>query len=113
MNFSSATANKHMFFFSFFCLDLLWAAYIDLDYSGGKGGEYQFYDRHEQKWDTTLCKAANGRCAKMDCHLKSTRWKILAFFKEPNYQTWMEQLFNHQGVCLWNNNEYNLMQNYG
>jgi hypothetical protein len=37
----------------------------------------------------------------------------LAFFKEPNYQTWMEQLFNHQGVCLWNNNEYNLMQNYG
>lgn len=92
-------------------LDLLWAAYIDLDYSGGGVGEYQFYDRHEQRWDDTSCVANSGRCAKMDCHLKSTHFKLLGFFKEPNFHEWMEQLFKHQGVCLWTNDEYEFMDN--
>lgn len=89
---------------------LLWAAYVDPDYAGGKIGEYQFYDRHEQVWDTSSCHDGS-RCAKMDCHLKSTNWELLGFFKEPNYHEWMEQLFKHQGVCLWTDEEYNFMEN--
>jgi hypothetical protein len=84
--------------------------YIDLDYSGGGIGEYQFYNRHTKSWDSTSCKSKTGRCAKMDCHLASTNFKLLGFFKEPNYHEWMEQLFKHQGVCLWTDNEYSFMQ---
>lgn len=80
--------------------------YVDLDYSGGGIGEYQFYDRQNHRWDATSCKSEkNGRCARMDCHLKDTHFKLLGFFKEPNYHEWMEQLFKHQGVCLWTNEE--------
>lgn len=79
----------------------MWAAYIDLDYAGGKIGEYQFYDRAEQRWDTTSCQAHNGRCAKMDCHLPSTHFSLLGFFKEPNYHEWMEQLFKHRTLFSW------------
>lgn len=74
----------------------MWAAYIDLDYAGGKIGEYQFYDRSTQRWDATSCGKNHGRCAKMDCHLPSTHFKLLGFFKEPNYHEWMEQLFKHR-----------------
>jgi hypothetical protein len=84
--------------------------YVDPDYAGGGIGEYQFYDRHSHSWDTSSCKAGNGRCAKMDCHLRDTNFQLLGFFKEPNYHEWMEQLFKHQGVCLWNDQEYNFMQ---
>lgn len=80
-----------------------------MDYEGGGIAEYQFYDRRAQKWDDTSCVAGNGRCAKMDCHLKNTHFKLLGFFKEPNYHEWMEQLFKHQGVCLWNDGEYSFM----
>ena len=82
---------------------------MDLDYQGGGIGEYQFYDRRAHKWDDTSCVAGSGRCAKMDCHLKDSNFKLLGFFKEPNYHEWMEQLFKHQGVCLWTDNEYNFM----
>jgi hypothetical protein len=46
----------------------------------------------------------------MDCHLKDSNFKLLGFFKEPNYHEWMEQLFKHQGVCLWTDQEYSFMQ---
>ena len=97
-----------------------------MDYAGGGIGEYQYYDRQAQQWDDSTCVAAanddgNGssssssssssrRCAKMDCHLPDTNFKLLGFFKEPNYHEWMEQLFKHQGVCLWTDAEYNFMQ---
>jgi hypothetical protein len=83
--------------------------YIDPAYSGGGIGEYQFYDRSKQSWDKTSCVAQSGRCAKMDCHLQDTHWELLGFFKEPNYHEWMEQLFKHQGVCLWTDEEYSFM----
>jgi hypothetical protein len=89
---------------------LMWAAYIDLNYSGGGIGEYQFYDRVNSKWDSSSCKAKDGRCAKMDCHLKGTSFTLLGFFKEPNYHEWMEQLFKHAGVCIWSDEEYSYMQ---
>lgn len=69
-----------------------------------------FYDRHSKVWDDTSCTAANGRCAKMDCHLSQTNFKLLGFFKEPEYSTWMEQLFKHEGICVWTDEEYLFMQ---
>ncbi|CAB9517584.1 expressed unknown protein [Seminavis robusta] len=88
---------------------LLWAGYVDHGYSGGGIGEYQFYDRKAQHWHADSCHNKTGRCARMDCHLKDTHFELLGFFKEPNYHEWMEQLFKHQGVCLWTDNEYSFM----
>jgi hypothetical protein len=78
--------------------------YVDLDYEGGGIGEYQYYDTTTGGWDQNACDThGNGRCAYMDCHLSDTHWSLLGFFKEPEYTEWFEQLFKHQGYCLWNN----------
>jgi hypothetical protein len=91
----------------------LWAAYVDVDYEGGGIGEYSYFDRKNGIWDTTACEeVGNTRCAKMDCHLPDTHFKLLGFFKEPGYEQWMEQLFKHEGICVWDDNEYNFMQNH-
>ena len=40
----------------------------------------------------------------MDCHLANSQWKLLGIFKIDNVSGgdgWMEQLFKHQGVCVW------------
>ena len=93
---------------------LLWAAYVDTEYTDGCGiGEYQQWDRFENKWDTTPCDYAPdgcNRCAKMDCHLENTHFSILGFFKHKNWDDWMEQLFKHEGICVWNDEEYAFMQ---
>jgi hypothetical protein len=78
--------------------------YIDLDYQGGGIGEYQYYDTANGAWDSNACDTnGNGRCAYMDCHLSDTNWSLMGFFKEPAYTDFFEQLFKHQGYCLWNN----------
>lgn len=90
---------------------LLWAAYVDLDYQGGGLGEYKMYDRFNDKWDDTSCQMhGDGRCVKMDCHLPDTSFELLGFFKEPNFNEWMEQLFKHEGVCVWTDDEYQFMK---
>jgi hypothetical protein len=92
---------------------LLWAAYIDLDYQGGEIGEYQFYNLENDAWDTTPCNMTGSeRCAKMDCHLPDTHFELLGYYKEQNYLQWMEQLFKHQGYCIWDEDEYSFMQTY-
>jgi hypothetical protein len=89
---------------------LLWAAYVDLKYSGDEIGEYQFWDRKNSRWDDTSCKDRDGHCAKMDCHMPDTHFSLLGYFKEPNLDDWLEQLFKHEGVCLWTDTEYSFMQ---
>jgi len=90
---------------------LLWAAYVDLYYEGNGVGEYQYYNHKTGIWDNTACKYLNSsRCARMDCHLSNTTFSLLGVFKEPDYHEWMEQLFKHQGVCLWSEDDYELMQ---
>ena len=112
--------------------------YIDLDYEGYKVHEYQYYDRKNEQWSDTSCKNVanlafyqedgpnnddNGdwlnsltpvygkaRCVKMDCHLPNTHYKLLGIFKEPHYDEWMEQLFKHEGDCVWDDHEYKFMQ---
>ena len=81
-----------------------------MEYEGGGIGEYQYWDRDVQKWDTTACEyTGSSRCAKMDCHLSNTHWSLLGFFKHRSYDDWMEQLFKHEGVCLWTEQEYAFM----
>ena len=84
--------------------------YIDLDYQGEGIAEYQFFDRHTGKWDKSSCISESGRCAKYDCHLGDSNFKLLGLFKEANYHEWMEQLYKHEGVCVWTEDEYEQMQ---
>ena len=37
----------------------------------------------------------------MDCHLSSTEFGLLGFFKHRTYDDWFEQLFKHEGYCVW------------
>jgi len=107
---------------------VLWAAYVDLEYEGGGIGEYQYWDRTTQKWNDTSCEYADARsggsggsqdgdgdggsrCAKMDCHLEDTHFSVLGFFKHRSYDDWMEQLFKHEGMCVWTEEEYAFMKN--
>lgn len=87
--------------------------YVDVNYQGGGIGEYQFWNHQYGEWDTTACDiAGNDRCAKMDCHKQnSENFYLLGFFKEPNFASFYEQLFKHQGVCIWEDEEYEFMQN--
>jgi hypothetical protein len=87
--------------------------YVDLDYQGGGVAEYQYFDTYTQEWDETACEIrGNGRCSKMDCHLKDTHFTLLGFFKNADYDDFFEQLFKHEGVCLWQNDEYDFMDAY-
>ena len=70
-----------------------------------------YYDRKRGFWDDYACQRnPGGRCVKMDCHEPDTHFSLLGFFKEPAYDTWMEQLFKHEGDCVWSDNEYKFMQ---
>lgn len=85
--------------------------YVDEGYSGNGPSEYKFYDRHSNRWDTSGCKDGE-RCVAMDCHLPDSHFSLLAFFKEPQYDEFFEQLLQYQGDCLWTDDEYNFMQAY-
>jgi hypothetical protein len=50
----------------------------------------------------------------MDCHLPDTNWKLLGVFKINNIAQgdgFMEQLFKHQGVCVWGEDTYKFASN--
>lgn len=90
--------------------------YVDLDYQGGGIGEYQFWNHQHQAWDQTACAYTQSeRCAKVDCHEESTKYRLLGFFKHASYDDWFEQLFKHEGFCVWNAVQdasvYNFMSN--
>lgn len=86
---------------------LLWAAYVDPYYAGNGFYEYQFYDRWDDAW-TSYC-ADEDSCRKMDCHLSDTHYKLMGFFKHADYGDWQEQLFKHEGVCVWTEDEFDFM----
>ena len=88
-------------------------------------GEYQYWDIENERWDDTACQYAqqgggsgdqgggescSSRCAKMDCHLEDTHFSVLGFFKHGNYDDWMEQLFKHEGICVWSDEQYAFMK---
>jgi len=91
---------------------VLWAAYHDPNYSGGSIGEYQIFDLQTQSYADFNCHAE--RCVKMDCHESiSQNFELVGVFKETDgLEVFTEQLFKHQGYCLWNENQYEFMQTY-
>lgn len=104
---------------------LLWAAYVDLGYTGQGIAEYQFWDTYAEQWDASACEKVGNvnedgtinpnTCKRMDCHHpNSNTWTLMGYFKEPEYTEWFEQLFKHEGYCVWQENEYDFMyENYG
>ncbi|CAB9525857.1 expressed unknown protein [Seminavis robusta] len=105
---------------------LLWAAYVDLGYTGLGIGEYQFWDTYAETWDTSACEKVGNvnedgeidetTCKRMNCHMPegSKNWHLMGYYKEVEYTEWFEQLFKHEGYCVWQGNEYNFMyNNYG
>ncbi|CAB9504054.1 expressed unknown protein [Seminavis robusta] len=89
---------------------VIWAAYVDLNYQGGGIGEYQYYDKDTGEWNDTPCSIVeDSRCAKMDCHEDGTHWSLLGMFKHQSLDDWMEQLFKHEGMCVWTEDEYDFM----
>jgi hypothetical protein len=90
---------------------IFFVQYVDLEYEGGGIGEYQYWDRFQKQWDTSSCvNSGTSRCAKMDCHLENTHFSLLGFFKHKSYDDWMEQLFKHEGICVWTDEEYAFMK---
>lgn len=86
---------------------LLWAAYVDPYYGGNGLYEYQFYDRDDEEW-TSYC-ADEDYCRKMDCHESDTHYQLMGFFKHADFDDWVEQLFKHEGVCIWTEDESDFM----
>lgn len=89
---------------------LMWAAYVDENYSGGGIGEYAIFDTSSGSYDYTACNTnGNGNCKLMDCHdTSSENWKLMGVYKEASFfgnDAFFEQLFKHEGVCVWNDDD--------
>lgn len=70
-----------------------------------------YYDRQRKSWNKSACKeSGSDRCARMDCHEPNTHFTLLGVFKEPDYGTFLEQLYQQQGDCVWTDEEYKAMQ---
>jgi len=86
---------------------LLWAAYKNPDYTGMQIGEYEFYV--DEEWDNSTC--VDDTCTRMDCHDPwNSSWELLGIYKETvNFgnDMFFEQLFKHQGYCLWDGDKEN------
>ncbi|CAB9531194.1 expressed unknown protein (Partial), partial [Seminavis robusta] len=90
---------------------VLWAAYVDPRYKGGSIGEYQFFNFSSGDYSREFCKTR--RCVRMDCHEPNTHFKLVGVYKEADgFVDWAEQLFKHQGYCLWSENDYEWMESY-
>jgi hypothetical protein len=85
--------------------------YADLDYSGHGHGEYMYYPLKKNNCKNDACQPSDtDRCVRMDCHETTTGFSLLGVFKEPDYGTFLEQLFKYEGGCLWTDDEYKFMQ---
>lgn len=94
---------------------LLWAAYVDMAYEGNAIEEYKFYDIPTGEWDNSTCLASGKehRCVNLDCHdpTSTGNFTLVGVFQETDgLYDFFEQLFKHEGTCLWNNdNVYETM----
>lgn len=91
-------------FIPLYCSNLLSLIfqYVDLNYYGGGIAEYAYYDQDYGQWNYDACSSAGGACREMDCHLSSTEFGLLGFFKHRKIMDgWCEQLFKHEGYCVW------------
>lgn len=94
---------------------VLWAAYSDQDYEGQGVAEYSFLDRSIGQWETSTCYPETyglyfpgTRCRRLDCHEAGTNLELVGVYKETDgLYDWTEQLFKHQGYCLWDGDKDN------
>lgn len=86
--------------------------YADPYYKGYQIGEYSFYNWKSKSYSSSYCKT--GNCRMMDCHEPDSHWQLIGVFKEADgLYDWAEQLFKHEGVCVWgNDNVYVGMQTH-
>jgi len=99
---------------------VLWAAYRDQRYRGNAIGEYQLYNFTSGDYTSAYCANQDSfwskltqRCVRMDCHEPNTHYKLVGVFKESDgLVDWAEQLFKHQGSCLWAEDDYETMEGY-
>jgi hypothetical protein len=95
---------------------LLWAAYVDPKYEGNYIEEYKFYNIATREWDNSTCLASGEphRCVNLNCHEPHTKFKLVGVYKETNgLYDWFEQLFKHQGTCIWNDEDvYDTMETW-
>jgi len=95
---------------------LLWAAYVDHQYNGHSIGEYQFFDIETGDYDASTCETEWwmpwDRCKRLDCHDPNpTNFELIGVFKETDgLVDWAEQLFKHQGYCIWDSDTYESME---
>merc|ERR1719217_227453 len=47
----------------------------------------------------------------MDCHEEDTSFAIIGFFKHESIDDWFEQLFKHEGMCVWDEETYSFVKN--
>eukprot|EP00592_Proboscia_alata_P017334 CAMPEP_0194393308 /NCGR_PEP_ID=MMETSP0174-20130528/123226_1 /TAXON_ID=216777 /ORGANISM="Proboscia alata, Strain PI-D3" /LENGTH=213 /DNA_ID=CAMNT_0039188977 /DNA_START=122 /DNA_END=763 /DNA_ORIENTATION=- len=100
---------------------VLWAAYHYPEYHGGSIGEYQFYDRTNQRWDSSTCQSQTSKwdvfhrgCQRMDCHEANSNFELVGVFTETDgLYDWTEQLFKHHGYCLWDGDKEEDDENSG
>jgi hypothetical protein len=92
---------------------LLWAAYKNGYYKGNQIGEYNFYV--DGAWDDSTC--VSDTCTKMDCHDPwGSSWDLIGVYKESvdfGNDMFFEQLFKHQGYCLWDGDKEEFDDNGG
>lgn len=101
--------NNYEYYNNYSCRKALWAAYHDPDYGGQGIAEYSFYQRKSGTWDGSTCRAQTHgfywpgtRCQRLDCHQANTKLELVGVFKETDgLYDFTEQLFKHQGYCLW------------
>jgi len=110
---------------------VLWAAYYDPNYSGHQIGEYAYYDWATNVWDNSTCvsgstcarmdchgdtitetntlttstsTSTSTSTTTTSTWTASTNWTLVGVYKESlefDNDSFFEQLFKHQGVCLW------------
>ena len=87
--------------------------YYDSDYGGWNDAACEEMAEYDGNYNNDGNDGNNNgrRCARMDCHLQgSDHFRLLGFFKEPNFAQFYEQLFKHQGICVWDDDTYEFMQ---
>lgn len=107
--------NYYNYYYSSACRKVLWAAYHDPEYEGQGIAEYSLYDRSSGKYDKSTCHPntyglyfEGSRCRRLDCHEASTQLELVGVFKETDgLYDFTEQLFKHQGYCVWGGDKQN------
>ena len=91
---------------------LFHAKYLDLDHAGNGFNEYQYLNANTGEW-VEVCDLKNDaqRCMKMDCHEPDTHFTHIGTYKLLQEEgDFFDQLFKHEGYCIWDDDQYEFMK---